>query len=289
MILIADSGSTKTDWCIVDREEIIQSIHTKGFNPFFQSEEEMEREIAKTLLVSIDHPQLIDAVYFYGAGCVFDKVEVMRKVIMRHIPAPTIEANTDLLAAARGLCGSDAGIACIMGTGSNSCFYDGEQIVKTVSPLGYILGDEGGGADLGKQLVKDLLKDMISPELKASFFKRTDLTLSEILDRVYRQPFPNRFLAGFSPFLIDHIQDPIIHNLILERFKSFLKRNVMKYDYLNYPAHFVGSVAHHFKSTLEEAAAEMGVRLGLIIKSPMEGLILYHSSDHTPLPVFFDI
>ncbi|MDR3269884.1 MAG: ATPase [Tannerella sp.] len=288
MILIADSGSTKTDWCVVDQEEIVRSIHTKGFNPFFQSEEEMEKEIVQTLLPSI-HQQQIDSVYFYGAGCIFDKVEVMRRVIMRHIPAETVEAHTDLLGAARSLCGMEAGIACIMGTGSNSCFYDGEQIAKTVSPLGYILGDEGGGADLGKQLVKDLLKDMITPELKAAFFKRTNLTLSEIMDRVYRQPFPNRFLASFSPFLYDYIQEPSIHKLVLERFQSFLKRNVMKYNYRSYPAHFVGSVAHHFKAILEEAATDMGVRLGSIIKSPIDGLILYHSSDHTPAPVFFDI
>ncbi|MDR3261307.1 MAG: ATPase [Tannerella sp.] len=288
MILIADSGSTKTDWSVVDQEELVQSVQTKGFNPFFQSEEEMGREIAKSLLGSIN-PQDIDAVHFYGAGCVFEKVEVMRKVIMRHIRVETVEVNTDLLAAARGVCGTEAGIACIMGTGSNSCFYDGEQIEQTVSPLGFILGDEGSGADLGKQLVKDLLKDMITPELKALFLNQFGLTLSEIMDRVYRQPFPSRFLAGFSPFLSEHIQEPRIHELVLNRFKSFLRRNVMKYDYRNFRAHFVGSVAYHYKAVLEEAAADTGVRLGSIAKSPMEGLILYHTSDHTPPPPFYDI
>jgi N-acetylglucosamine kinase-like BadF-type ATPase len=288
MILIADSGSTKTDWCVVNQEFPVQSVQTKGLNPFFLSEEEVGREIATHLLDQI-HPRNIEAVYFYGAGCVFEKVEIMRKVIMRHLHIETVEVNTDLLAAARSACGIEAGIACIMGTGSNSCFYDGEQIVQTVSPLGYILGDEGSGADLGKQLVKDLLKDMISNDLKEIFLKRFGLTLSEIMDRVYRQPLPNRFLASFAPFLAEHLEDPRIHSLVLNRFKSFLRRNVMKYDYRNFRVHFVGSIAYHFSSILKEAAADTGIQIGSIIRMPMDGLIAYHSADHTPPPVFFDI
>ncbi|MDR2139336.1 MAG: ATPase [Tannerella sp.] len=288
MILIADSGSTKADWRVVDEEKIVRSVQTRGFNPFFQSEEEMGREISTHLLDSIDLMK-IDSIYFYGAGCVFEKVEIMRRVIMRHFHVEHVEVNTDLLAAARSSCGTEAGIACIMGTGSNSCFYDGEQIVQTVSPLGYILGDEGSGADLGKQLVKDLLKDMITPELKETFLKQFGLTLSEIMERVYRRPLPNRFLASFAPFLSEHIEDVRIHSLVLNRFKSFLRRNVMKYDYLNFRAHFVGSVAYHFRSILEEAAADTGVKIGSIILAPMEGLITYHTTDHTPQPIFFDI
>ncbi|MDR3195071.1 MAG: ATPase [Tannerella sp.] len=288
MILIADSGSTKTDWCVVDQEDLVQSVQTKGLNPFFLSEEEIGREFS-THLLSLINPREIRAVYFYGAGCVFEKVEIMRKIIMRHFHVEEVEVNTDLLAAARCSCGMEAGIACIMGTGSNSCFYDGQQIVQTVSPLGYILGDEGSGADLGKQLVKDLLKDMITPELKELFLRRFGLTLAEIMDRVYRQPLPNRFLASFAPFLSEHIEDPRIHTLALNRFKSFLRRNVMKYDYLHFHVHFVGSIAWHFKSVLEEAAADTGVKIGMVIKQPIDGLITYHSSDHTPPPVFFDI
>ncbi|MDR2765290.1 MAG: ATPase [Tannerella sp.] len=288
MILIADSGSTKADWRVVDEEKILQSVQTKGFNPFFQSEEEMGREISTHLLDSIN-PLKIEAVYFYGAGCVFEKVEIMRRVIMRHFHVEHVEVNTDLLAAARSSCGMEAGIACIMGTGSNSCFYDGEQIVQTVSPLGYILGDEGSGADLGKQLVKDLLKDMIAPELKETFLRQFGLTLSDIMEHVYRRPLPNRFLASFAPFLSEHVEDQRIHTLVLNRFKSFLRRNVMKYDYRNFRAHFVGSVAYYFRTILEEAAADTGVRIGSIIHTPMEGLIIYHTTDHTPPPVFFDI
>jgi N-acetylglucosamine kinase-like BadF-type ATPase len=273
---------------VVDQEELIQSVKTKGLNPFFLSEEEMGRELTKNLLPEIDS-SLIDAVYFYGAGCVFEKVEMMRKVIMRHLHVEKVEVNSDLLAAARSTCGANAGIACIIGTGSNSCFYDGEQITQTVSPLGFILGDEGSGADLGKQLVKDLLKDMITPDLKDAFLARFGLKLPEIMDRVYRQPLPNRFLASFAPFISEHIDDPSIHNLVLNRFKSFLRRNVMKYDYRNFHTHFVGSIAYHYKSILEEAAAETKVTIGHVVQSPVEGLIAYHTTDHTPQPLFFDI
>ncbi|MDR2469485.1 MAG: ATPase [Tannerella sp.] len=288
MILIADSGSTKTDWCVVDDEKLVQSVETKGINPFHQSEEEMGREIVTNLLSKLNI-QEIDAVYFYGAGCTFEKVEHMRKVLMRHFHVEAVEVNSDLLAAARSACGVHAGIACIMGTGSNSCFYDGEQIVQTVSPLGYILGDEGSGADLGKQLVKDLMKDMISNDLKEIFLRQFGLTLPEIMERVYRQSGANCFLAGFAPFLAEHIEDTRIHTLTLNRFKSFLRRNVMKYDYINHQAHFVGSIAWHFRSVLEEAAACTGVNIGSITPRPMNGLIAYHSTDHTPPPVFFDI
>lgn len=276
MILIADSGSTKTDWCIVDKGQLVQQIYTKGTNPFFQSEEEISNEIGRALL-----PQLgkytIDAVYFYGAGCAFpDKIETVHRAISKHINAK-IEVSTDMLAAARGLCGHQPGIACIMGTGSNSCYYDGENIVDNVSPLGFILGDEGSGAVLGKLLVGDILKNQITPALKEKFLKQFNLTPGEIIDRVYRQPFPNRFLASLSPFLVQNIEEPEIHSLILDSFKAFFKRNVMQYDYKNNKVHIIGSVAHYYKEILFEAAAETGIELGTVIKSPMKGLIAYHN------------
>ena len=169
MILIADSGSTKTDWCLVEHGEVLQQIFTKGTNPFFQSEEEISNEIAANLL-----PQL-----------------------------------KTMLAAARGLCGHRAGIACIMGTGSNSCYYDGEKIVQNVSPLGFILGDEGSGACLGKLLVGDILKNQMTPELKEKFLSQFNLTPADIIDRVYRKPFPNRFLASLSPFLAQNLNETL--------------------------------------------------------------------------------
>ncbi|WP_373834687.1 ATPase [Bacteroides heparinolyticus] len=279
MILIADSGSTKPDWCVVENGELLQQIFTKGTNPFFQSEEEISNEIATTLLPRLksDEP---DAVYFYGAGCGFpDKIATMRRAIAQHLKVKgEIEVNTDMLAAARGLCGHTPGIACIMGTGSNSCYYNGQDIVANVSPLGFILGDEGSGACLGKLLVGDLLKNQMTPGLKEKFLKQFDLTPADIIDRVYRQPFPNRFLASLSPFLAQNMDEPCVHNLVLNSFKAFLKRNVMQYDgYQHEKVHFIGSVAFHYKEVLIKAAYETGIQVGNIIKSPMEGLIKYHS------------
>ena len=283
MMLIADSGSTKTDWCVILDNTPIKRIGTKGLNPFFQSEEEIQQELTHSLL-----PQLpegtIDSVYFYGAGCTPEKAPTLRRAIADSLPiVGNIKAYSDMLAAARGLCGREAGITCILGTGSNSCFYDGKEIVNHISPLGFILGDEGSGAVLGKLLVGDILKNQLSPAIKEAFLKQFDLTVPEIIDRVYRQPFPNRFLASRSPFIAQHLEEPGIRQLVLGSFIAFLRRNVMQYDYTQYPAHFIGSVAHCYKEILQEAAQETGIRIGKILQSPMEGLIQYHSDPlHQP-------
>ena len=282
-MLIADSGSTKTDWCVILDNTPIKRIGTKGLNPFFQSVEEIQQELTHSLL-----PQLpegtIDSVYFYGAGCTPEKAPTLRRAIADSLPVVgNIKAYSDMLAAARGLCGREAGITCILGTGSNSCFYDGKEIVNHISPLGFILGDEGSGAVLGKLLVGDILKNQLSPAIKEVFLKQFDLTVPEIIDRVYRQPFPNRFLASLSPFIAQHLEEPGIRQLVLGSFIAFLRRNVMQYDYTQYPAHFIGSVAHCYKEILQEAAQETGIRIGKILQSPMEGLIQYHSDPlHQP-------
>ena len=283
MMLIADNASTKTDWCVILDNTPIKRIGTKGLNPFFQSEEEIQQELTHSLL-----PQLpegtIDSVYFYGAGCTPEKAPTLRRAIADSLPiVGNIKAYSDMLAAARGLCGREAGITCILGTGSNSCFYDGKEIVNHISPLGFILGDEGSGAVLGKLLVGDILKNQLSPAIKEAFLKQFDLTVPEIIDRVYRQPFPNRFLASLSPFIAQHLEEPGIRQLVLGSFIAFLRRNVMQYDYTQYPAHFIGSVAHCYKEILQEAAQETGIRIGKILQSPMEGLIQYHSDPlHQP-------
>lgn len=278
MILIADSGSTKTDWCVVEQGQIVQQIVTKGTNPFFQSAEEISHEITTALLPQLKQNSF-EVVHFYGAGCGFpDKIETMHRVLSQHLQGTKdIEVNTDMLAAARSLCGHQPGIACIMGTGSNSCFYDGERIVSNVSPLGFILGDEGSGAVLGRLLVGDILKNQLPQELKDKFLKQVRLTPAEILDRVYRQPFPNRFLASLSPFLAQNIEEPSIRALIHGSFRAFLQRNVMQYDYQHHPVHFIGSVAFYYQELLHEAARELGIKTGILLRSPMEGLIRFHN------------
>lgn len=276
MILLADSGSTKTDWCLVDHGQSVLQVYTKGTNPFFQTAEEISYEIEKSLIPQLGNDP-VDAVFFYGAGCAFpDKNRIVSSAIAEHIDAP-IEVGSDLLAAARSLCGKEAGIACIMGTGSNSCFYDGREIVDNVSPLGFILGDEGSGAVLGKLLVGDCLKNQLSPALQARFFKQFNISRAEILDRVYKQPFPNRFLASLSPFLAQNIREPEIHRLVSNSFRAFFMRNVMQYDYRKYKVHLIGSVAYFYQDILREIADELGIKLGRIIQSPMKGLVNYHS------------
>ena len=283
MMLIADSGSTKTDWCVILDNTPIKRLGTKGINPFFQSEEEIQQKLTASLLPQLPEGKF-NAVYFYGAGCTPEKAPTLRRAIADSLPVVgNIKAYSDMLAAARGLCGREAGITCILGTGSNSCFYDGKEIVNHISPLGFILGDEGSGAVLGKLLVGDILKNQLSPAIKEVFLKQFDLTVPEIIDRVYRQPFPNRFLASLSPFIAQHLEEPGIRQLVLGSFIAFLRRNVMQYDYTQYPAHFIGSVAHCYKEILQEAAQETGIRIGKILQSPMEGLIQYHSDPlHQP-------
>lgn len=278
MILIADSGSTKTDWCVVLNGAPIKRISTKGLNPFFQSEEEVQQELTHSLLSQLPEGT-INSVFFYGAGCTPEKAPILRRAIADSLPVVgNIKANSDMLGAARGLCGHEAGIVCILGTGSNSCFYNGKEIVNNISPLGFILGDEGSGAVLGKLLVGDILKNQLSLAVKEAFLKQFDLTAPEIIDRVYRQPFPNRFLASLSPFIAQHLDEPGIRQLVLNSFIAFLRRNVMQYDYTQYPAHFIGSIAYFYKDILQEAAQETGVKIGKILQSPMEGLIQYHTT-----------
>ena len=274
MILIADSGSTKTDWCVVENGESILRFKTRGTNPFFQTEEEIGKEIEVGLLPSLKGFEP-SAIYFYGAGCAFPEKNDMIRRAVAFLCVP-VEVGSDLLAAARALCGDQPGIACIMGTGSNSCYYDGREIVKNVSPLGFILGDEGSGAVLGKLLIGDVLKDQLPPALKDQFLTQYELTPALIMDKVYRQPFPNRFLAGFSPFIREHLDEPAIWELVTRSFLAFFTRNVKQYDYFEQPVHLVGSVAWYYQDILKEIAFDLGIRLGTIARSPMEGLVAYH-------------
>ncbi len=275
MILIADSGSTKTDWCLAEQGNSVFRFQSKGLNPYFVSDEEMEAEVQALIPRFTGHTP--EAVYFYGAGCTFDKIGRVKQLLAHCLRVEHVEVASDALAAARSTCGYAAGISCILGTGSNACFYDGKEIAASVSPLGFILGDEGSGAVLGKLLVGDLFKGMMSEELKNDFLKTYNLTLGEVIDRVYRQPFPNRFLASFTPFIRQHLDSTPMHHLVLSSFKAFIRRNVMGLNRPSEKVNFVGSVAFFFQDVLKEAADECGIKLGTIVQSPMEGLLAYHN------------
>ena len=275
MILIADGGSTKTDWCVSEQGKQLKRIITHGINPYFLSEEEIEEEIRSSLLPELQ-TSTFDALYFYGAGCLPEKIPMMESALSKDLEVKIIEVNSDMLAAARGLSGRNPGIVCILGTGSNSCFYDGEKIVSNISPLGFILGDEGSGAILGKLLVGDLLKNQLPAGMKEKFLQEFDLTPAMIIERVYRQPFPNRFLASLSPFLLRNIEEPALRTLVFNSFHAFLTRNVMQYDYKHYPVYFIGSIAYHYREILEEAVLSSDMKLGGIMQQPMDGLVKYH-------------
>ncbi|NDP19800.1 MAG: ATPase [Paludibacter sp.] len=277
MMLIADSGSTKTHWCLNENSGLVKHIFTKGINPFYQTEEEITRELELVLI-----PQLIgiqiDCIYFYGAGCSFpDKKAILSNALGRFFKNIPIEVQSDLLGAARSLFGNNKGIACILGTGSNSCLYDGKDIVENVSPLGFILGDEGSGAVLGKILIADCLKNQLSTKLKDKLLSEYNLTPAIILENVYKKPFPNRFLAKLSPFLLQNIDNPAIFNIVYNSFDAFFVRNVKQYNNCEQVSvSFIGSVAFFFSNTLEIVASEHGLTIGKIVQSPMDGLVEYH-------------
>lgn len=277
MILLADSGSTKTDWGLVENGKLVKRLRTSGMNPFQMSEEAITEEI-KTHLVPELPGTVLDEVHFYGAGCTKEKQPIVERALRANLTINgECEVASDMLGAARGICGHKPGIACILGTGSNSCSYDGKNLVKNVSPLGFILGDEGSGAVLGKLLVGDVLKNQMPEAITKRFFEKYKLTSAEIIDRVYRQPKPNTFLASFVPFLEENIDEPKIYNLVKESFRSFLRRNVMQYDgWQTLPIGFNGSIAKIYKKPLLEALEEESMHLGRIIQAPMEAMVEYH-------------
>lgn len=279
MILLADGGSTKVDWRLVEGTKEIKQISTKGANPFFRSREDISEEIKK-VINPVLNGHTIDSVHFFGAGCASpEKNKIVRDAIADNIKTSHIEVNSDLVAAAKGLCGTKKGIACILGTGSNSCFYDGEEIVENVSPLGYVLGDEGSGAVLGRLFLGACLKNQLTKGLKEKFLREFNLTPAAILDMVYRQPLANRFLASLSPFLVENIHDKTVYDLVYNAFKDFFVKNVMQYDYKNNDVHFTGSVAYYHKDLVRKVGADLHIKVGIISQSPMEGLIKYYAGE----------
>ncbi|MBQ7691798.1 MAG: ATPase [Muribaculaceae bacterium] len=280
MILIADCGSTKIDWCLLNGNEKVAQIFITGMNALLLTQEEMAATIHDELLPHLAGYS-VDEIYYYGAGIINDEIKGhVRGALQTNIPsASKIEIESDLVGAARALCGRKPGIACILGTGSNSCYYDGENVVDNVSPLGYILGDEGSGAVMGKLLVGDVLKHQLPEHLCEKFLKEYDTDRTQIINAVYRQPAANRYLAHFAPFLQRNIHEPAIHDLVFRAFTAFFVRNVERYKgYKELPVGFVGSIAFVQKPVLVEAAQARGITVGTIMQNPMEGLISYHSN-----------
>ena len=221
----------------------------------------------------------VSAIYFYGAGCTPEKKEIVKCCLSEVVGDNIlIKVNSDLLGAARALFGRENGIACILGTGSNSCYYNGETIDKNISPLGFILGDEGSGAVIGRLFVGSILKNQLGEELKIKFLSECNLTQEEIIDRVYRKPFPNRFLASFSHFIYKYIDNPSVYNIVFNSFREFFIRNVMQYDYQSNNIAFIGSIAYFYKNILNEVAQSLNISITKIESSPINGLVKFHSA-----------
>lgn len=276
MKLIAESGSTRTEWALVEDNHLVQRVFTEGLNPFFQTRREISRSVRLGLPESFFKKKL-DQVYYYGAGCSsYEKKNILGASLVAQFKTP-IQVESDLLAAARGLFKCEAGIACILGTGSNSCFYDGKIIVKNVKAAGYILGDEGSGAVLGKLFLADLLKGLAPKELANEFHEKFRISVNDVMESVYNLPFPNRFLGTIAYFLGDYMDNEYVYNLLTNNLRSFFNRNVCQYDYINYPIRFVGSIAYAYPDILQEVAQEFGVEIDVIEETPMNGLIEFHS------------
>ena len=277
MILIADSGSTKTAWCLVCDSQIVKQFETAGINPFFQTEDEIVAQLKEGLLPEVG-VNCVENIYFYGAGCANpEKNKSLEGLLMSVVGAKTAFVASDMLGAARGLLGRESGIACILGTGANSGVYNGEELVKGVYAGGYILGDEGSGGVLGKLLIADWVKKQMPQDIYDALTEEYGLTYLGIVDRVYKQAFPNRWLAQFTKFMSAHREHPYIHNLLVEGFKAFFNRNIKQYDeWESLEVGFVGSIAFYFNAELKEAAEACGIKLGKVMQNPIEGLVEYH-------------
>jgi N-acetylglucosamine kinase-like BadF-type ATPase len=277
MILIADGGSTSVDWCLIDKENVIKAIRTDGINPFFKSYYDIYKVINKNILAELKDYE-ISTVHFFGAGCLsFDHKEIVRKAISDNFHNIKIVIESDLLGAAIGLCGDTAGIVGILGTGSNSCFFDGNKIVKHVPSLGYILGDEGSGAVLGRLFLNLCLKNQLTQGVREKFLEYSGYTVPEILDRVYNQQAPNTFLGMISVFISENITDLSIYNLVFNAFEDFFRKNIMQYDYKKYPVYITGSIASVFEDILRKAAIKLDIKIDKINQHPIDGLVAYFS------------
>ena len=296
MILIADSGGSKTDWALIslptDTSKCVLRVRTQGLNPFHQSKDvilhTLEQELIPALIKATeqnnnslrktDIAKLVTQIYFYGAGCTKNLSPIVSEALGMAFPSASVKVESDLLGAAHAVCGHEAGIACILGTGANSCQYDGEQIVANILPLGYILGDEGSGAVLGKLLLNGIFKGDLPTEIRDLYLEWSGLSYPEIIEKVYRQPLANRFLAGISRFIKDNLQHAELEALVEYNFDNFFKKNILKYK--SSPIRTisaVGGIAAAFEPQLRASANRFDYQVGKVIASPIEGLIEYYS------------
>lgn len=277
MILVADSGSTKTSWCLksADKEDIF--FNTQGYNPYYLSSSDISESINSSLPKDINK-ELITEVNFYGAGCSEEKAWIVDDAIKTVFSNATVNIHIDLLAAARSVLGKNAGFVGILGTGTNSCLYNGEKITHIVNSLGFMMGDEGSGGYLGKQLLIAYSRGILPEDLQKSFYETYQLTDDDILNEVYSSKMPNTFCASFCIFISEHIKHPFIVEMVESSFRDFFENIVKHYpNYQNYSFNCVGSIAHNFLPMLTSVADEFNMKIGNIIRNPLDGLAKYHA------------
>ncbi len=277
MILIADSGSTKTDWLLIQSGQTIKNFETAGINPFFHDTEEIKQALNEQFS-TLPHSG-IEQVHFYGAGCIKGETDhTVSNALKTLLPNSAVQIEDDMLGAARALLGKQNGIACILGTGANSCQFIEGKIVDKIPPLGYLLGDEGSGAYLGKTFLNDYFKRGIPKDLHEKIASELQLEWPKVLKAVYKEKSPNRYLASFSKFFYENKQHPYIKSLIKSGFEAFLSKNIERYNNVNeYPVCFVGSIASLYSDFLEEVFEDRGLQLGRILIKPIDGLKEFHS------------
>ncbi|MFC4261415.1 N-acetylglucosamine kinase [Ferruginibacter yonginensis] len=276
-VLIADSGSTKTQWCLLNGTKK-KKFSTQGISPYFLNDEGLAKILLSELLPKIGDVT-IDEIHYYGTGCSNKaNIDLIKYGLKKFYKKAKITVDHDLLGAAKALCGDEKGIACILGTGSNSCLYNGKKVVKNSPGLGFILGDEGSGTYLGKKVIQHYLYGTFDAELMDKFEEKYPQTTNEILDSVYKNPLPNRYLASFVPFLIENRGHYMVENIIEDSINDFFFNHIYKYrESWSMPINFVGSVAYGFKDVLAQMCHEFELKLGKVLKDPMDGLIKYHS------------
>ncbi len=274
--LIADSGSTKAEWCLLDGKKR-KTIFTQGISPYFLNTDEIQKILEIELRTKMKNIEP-DEVYYYGTGCSStENAKSVKRALKKTFTKAAIFVETDLMGAAKALCGNEKGIACILGTGSNSCYYNGKKIIKNSPGLGFILGDEGSGAYMGKKVVQYYLYNTFDPDLMDRFNAKYTTNKMEILDAVYKHPLPNRYLAAFVPFLIENRGHFMIENIIEDAFNDFFFNHIYKYrESWTLPIHFIGSVAFGFKDVLKEMCNSYELQLGSVLKNPMDGLAKFH-------------
>ena len=276
--VIAESSSTRTEWTLVQGDEVLEHAFTQGLNPFFMSRRDISHAIRLELPEAF-FKRRWNRIYFYGAGCSSpEKIKTVESSLVAQFKTP-VSVMSDLMGAARGLLIHETGLACILGTGSNSCLYNGDEIVHNVRSLGFILGDEGSGAALGRIFLGDAMKGIATQKLTNAFLEKFRVTIDDVMDAVYNNANANRNLSTYSFFLADYLTDEYVHNLIEKEFTRFFDRNICQYEnYLKYPLAFVGSVATTFSDILLEVAAKYDVVVQKIVRNSMPGLVTFHSS-----------